>query len=505
MPFPVKLPIALRLFFAVVITAITVTAAGLWMLNEEVQRGFNRYVTEVELIRLSPLAAALEQTYKSEGSWPAITEDARKGWLKQTAMRLRNSPSARYSGMFPEGDRMGPPPDFMRDGPSGHPGPHPPNGAMHWGPPPRGMPPDRLSLHDRAGLLDANGNYLAGMPSPPEAPRRELTVAGKLVGYLTLVEAVDPVDALAKTFLADQTRDLLIISAICIGLSALAAALLAAHFRGPIRTLVHAAEELTLGRFHTRINSRRSDELGTLAQSFNHLAFMLERHEASRRQWVADTSHELRTPVAVLRAQIEALQDGVREPNPAQFAAMQRQVVALGTLIDELHELARADVGQLTYRMVRQDPWALIEAEAEGFRDRFQAAGLRLRLDAPHSRPELLIDANRLRQVIANLLENSLRYTDAGGEVALSAHSTPTDWICRVDDSSPGVSDEDLSHLGERFFRVEQSRNRALGGTGLGLALCQRIAEAHGGKLGFSHSPLGGLCVELHIRMEEKA
>lgn len=506
-----KVSISLRLFFAVLLTALAVAATGLWMLRDSVQRGFARYVTEIELKQLEPLAQALEKEYARQGHWPG--KDEASHWLSQQVERLRGSPGAGASGLFGEPRRTGPAPGpDAPPAPSGTPPPPLPEFASapypDRAPPPRflgapkddrppGPPPDRFSLRDRIGLTDATGQVLAGLPPSPEALRRALEVNGKTVGHLTLATAASPSDAIAQAFLLAQRRQLLLIALVCIGLSGLSAAMLAAHFRKPIRQLVNATAQLTRGHFGTRIDSARSDELGTLAEAVNHLAIMLEQHEASRRQWVADTSHELRTPVAVLLAQIESLLDGVRQPSPAQFAAMQRQIAVLGKLIEELHQLSRADVGQLKHQMTLLNPWDIVVAEAESFRDRFANAGLRLHVEPPLQSPQVMADASRLQQVIANLLENSLRYTDVGGEVRITSTLQNRRWLLYIDDSPPGVPDEALAQLGTRFFRVERSRNRALGGSGLGLALCQRIMAAHGGQMQFSHSPLGGLRITL--------
>jgi len=203
----------------------------------------------------------------------------------------------------------------------------------------------------------------------------------------------------------------------------------------------------------------------------------------------------------VLRAQLEAIQDGVRQADPDHVAAMLRQVLALNRLIDELYALARADVGALECRQERVDLWALAEEEATGFGSRFAAAGLALDLQPPPS-TLVVADPDRMRQVLRNLLENSLRYTSAGGRVALSAQAVDRRLVLAVDDSAPGVPDDALARLGERFYRVDASRSRAGGGTGLGLALCRRLVEAQGGTLAFAHSPLGGLRVTVSLPLE---
>jgi len=495
----VTFPIGLRLFMAVLLTSLAVSATGVWMLRDSMQRGFARYVGEIELKRLEPLAEALEASWRG-GGWPdRATEQptAQTQWLVNQLDGLRDAPGARFSGLFPEPPGMADHPPPEQKAPPARPGSPPPDRGFGNGPAPWSAPPEHYRLAQRIGLLTPTGQLLAGQPADESALRRPLQANGQVVGYLTLTLAASPSDAIEQAFLLDQRRYLLLIAGVCIALSALAAALLAAHFRSPVLRLLQATHRLMRGEFDTRTDIARSDELGMLAQAVNELARMLAQHEASRQQWIADTSHELRTPVAVLQAQIEALQDGVRAPEPAQFAAMQRQVLALGKLIDELHQLASADAGQLQHQFERLEPWDVVSAQADGFADRVASAGLSLHL-LPLAQPvSILADAARLQQVLGNLLENSVRYTEAGGQVRLCAEVCDGRWLLHVDDSAPAVPEHALTQLGQRFFRVERSRSRARGGSGLGLALCRRIMAAHGGDLRFTHSALGGLRVTL--------
>ncbi|WP_028537301.1 ATP-binding protein [Paludibacterium yongneupense] len=476
-----KFPIALRLFCTVLLTCMLVAACGLWMVQTRLEQGFAGYVTEVELSRLDAMVNRLQGVYSARHDWSAIPPAARTNWLPSQFMRMLI-------------DSGGIPPD--EPAAAGLPWPVKPK---PFSPPPIPMPMDRLALHVRASLLDADGHYLSGAQTTADDPRRALRVDGKVVGYLVLRRQADPRDVLVQTFLREQSRELLLIGLACIALSALAAAILATQFRAPIQRLVGAARQLTEGHFDTRIASRRSDELGELAHAFDRLAGMLEQHEAMRRQWIADTSHELRTPLAVLRAQVEALQDGIRLAGPEQFAAMHRQILTLSKLVEDLNALASADVGQLVLRATLLDPWELAVAEAQASSDRFARQQLKLEWQDPAQRPLVMADADRLRQVCANLLENSLRYTHPGGSVRLSAFSGEQHWTLVVEDSAPKVPEEALPHLTERFFRVESSRSRALGGSGLGLSVCERIALAHGGGLRFGASELGGLRVEFFI------
>ncbi|MDQ2822098.1 MAG: ATP-binding protein [Pseudomonadota bacterium] len=274
--------------------------------------------------------------------------------------------------------------------------------------------------------------------------------------------------------------------------------LLAANFRKPIERLAQGARALADGRFETRLAQDRGDELGDLAASFNLLAARLDAMEEERSQWVADTSHELRTPLSVLRAQLEAIQDGVRTADAATVASMLRQVLSLNALIDDLYALARLDVGVPDYAFAALDLPALVREQVLAFDAKFAAAGLRIDM-ADDGVGSVMGDAQALRRVLANLLENCCRYTAAGGAVRVHCSADARTATLTVDDSAPGVAPADLARLGQRFFRTDASRSRALGGAGLGLALSQRIVAQHGGLLRFGQSPLGGLRVVVSL------
>ena len=198
---------------------------------------------------------------------------------------------------------------------------------------------------------------------------------------------------------------------------------------------------------------------------------------------MADISHELRTPLAVLRAELEAIQDGIRPMTPAALEPLQGEVQQLGKLIDDLHELSVTQNGALSYRFAVLDLDGVLQAALAAVRGRFADAGLAL--ETAPAGAVLLIegDERRLQQLFANLLENALRYTDAGGRVAarIQPHADRVD--IHIEDSAPGVDAAHRERLFERFYRVEGSRNRASGGSGLGLAICRNIVEAHGGTI----------------------
>jgi two-component system sensor histidine kinase BaeS len=258
-----------------------------------------------------------------------------------------------------------------------------------------------------------------------------------------------------------------------------------------------ATHRLAAGDYGTRVDTRSSDELGQLAQDFNHLASALERNEELRRNMVADISHELRTPLAVLRGELEAVEDGVRAMSPQTIVSLQAEVSLLSKLIDDLHELSLADVGALTYRMARVDVGALLRQTAGMFQDRMARKSLGMQIELPADLPAIQGDAQRLTQLFTNLIENSMRYTDPNGMLQITAHAAGSDVIIVLQDTAPGVPEDMLPRLFERFFRVESSRNRQHGGSGLGLAICQRIVEAHDGRIEALPSDLGGLQLRL--------
>jgi two-component system sensor histidine kinase BaeS len=534
-----RISIGHRLFASVLLAILAVTATGIVLMRQNVLRSFSEYAVNIELDRLEELSAALARRYQSGGGWgflPASQADRRRSIAAELA-RLQSSRLAQGVPVTPAAPAPPAPPAPpvppvpaapAAPGVAAAPvdGGRPTGGAAHAVaaiklpslpplPAPAAAPPapaapdavadvDQLGLQDRVTLLDASGRYLAGRVAGREAgARREIVVAGRTVGYLAVARVMRPSDALAAAFLEQLKSSLWAIVAASVALSALAAVLLAAHFRKPIGRLAAGARALADGRFDTRLPHGRSDELGELAHSFNQLAQRLGSMEESRRQWVADTSHELRTPLSVLRAQLEAIQDGVRTADAQNVAAMLRQVLSLNQLIDQLYALARFDVGALDCQRVPLDLWALATQCAAAFQDRLHTAGLALDTGPAPSSANVLADPERMRQVFANLFENAVRYTCAGGRVALHglAHDGRVELV--IEDTAPGVPDHALERLSERFYRIDAARSRTQGGAGLGLALCRRILEAQGASLGFAHSPLGGLRVTITFPPEQ--
>jgi signal transduction histidine kinase len=231
----------------------------------------------------------------------------------------------------------------------------------------------------------------------------------------------------------------------------------------------------------------------------------LEEGEHARRRWVADTSHELRTPITILSTHLDALRDGMIELTPNELEVLSDTVQSMERLVTDLHQLARSDASALAFEYEDVELAELFDELEQAFALRFAQYELTLTLHG--LTPGLTVRADRLRlaQVLSNLWSNTLRYTDRGGRAEVTLTHAHGQVCIRCDDTGPGVPDAALARLFERFYRVDASRSRAGGGSGLGLAICQSIVEAHGGQIRASHSALGGVCIDMTLPQGARA
>jgi len=541
-----RVPIALRLFLTVLLTTLVITTVSLGVLHWTMQKNFARYVADVEMQKLDHVISNLAGVYTVYHDWgnaiqaqilqiegkaaPDDYDRLSRWWLRRQydiALQQRYFQDNSLMNVSPNLDKAGQHkpildetelkmielnlpseyqpfeglqfplssnqnmfrPDKKNEGTQTDSTPSQSKKKQFI------STPDRLGLSSRLSLYDANRQFVVGEPSDIPVSYRPIMVNNKVVGYLGLKPVLDQDDALSINFFSNQKRYLLLVYGLTFLTSLIAALLLATYFKKPIQRLLNATRELTKGHYQHQVKINRNDELGDLSTEINQLAVILDQHERSRRQWVADTSHELKTPLAVLQAQIEAMQDGIRKPTPEHFEAMLRQVTSLKKLTQDLADLAQAEAQQLTCYLAEVNPWNVLLQEVENFKPKFVQANLSISVQGEGA--NLQLDIDRFKQIMVNLLGNSIRYTEAGGEVRVHTEQSATHWSVIVDDSPFGLTDEQLARLGERFYRVDDSRTRSTGGTGLGLALSGKIAQALGGKLSFEHSPLGGLRCKL--------
>lgn len=488
-----------KLFLAILATCIVLLISMHWAVRISFERGFIDYIKRGNEQRLTMLGDALSEQYALHGNWKFLRNNDR------FIFQLLKSFDRDNDDRFPGGRKTnaGGTPDGRLDiGPPDIDGP-PPDGPPPDGP--RGPGPD-MPPHGWRTLfwvVDQKGRVLVGPRErvPEDGSRRNIVVNGVSVGAVI----ASPVERLTRNtdinFDRQQKRTSWLIVALSTILAALATFPLARGLLAPVKRLVEGTHRLAAGDFTTRVAVSSSDELGRLAQDFNQLASTLERNQQMRRDLMADISHELRTPLAVLRGELEAIQDGVRKFTPDSVTSLQAEVATLTKLVDDLHQLSMSDEGALAYQKTSVDIITLLEVAAGAFRERFASRGLTIAVSLPEN-ATVFGDGDRLMQLFNNLLENSLRYTDSGGRLLISASQTGRRIILDFADSGPGVSDQQLERLCERFYRAEGSRNRASGGSGLGLAICVNIVAAHGGTLRADHSPFGGVSIKVELPLE---
>jgi two-component system sensor histidine kinase BaeS len=476
-PVVMKLGITAKLFGAILLANIVMAVAFGVAIEVSVRQGFLDYVKEREERRLASISHVLAEEYAKRGDWAFLRGD-RDLWI--SILRQPPPPGA--------GPQERPPPPM-----SSFPGEfgHQPGRS-------KGRPEMRGRFYDGVVLEDAQHVPVIGQPLASGEPLVAPVVhEGATVGWLKL-QRPQQIAGPDSRFLDQILKTGWIVAGIALLLAAIVAFVMAHRLLAPIRRLAAATHRLSLGDFSKNVPVVSEDELGQLTRDFNRLAATLRDADEARRGFLADISHDLRTPLSILRAELDALHDGVVPVTPQAVASLHAEVAMLGHLVTDLYELAVSDLGPGGYQFERVDVASLVAEAAESFRPRMAARSLALDTRGiPQSPVFARGESRRLMQLLVNLLENSLRYTDAGGSVALAVHEERDDVVVDVMDSAPGVEESLRPRIFERLFRVEPSRSREYGGAGLGLALCRSIARAHGGQIEAKASPLGGLWIEL--------
>ncbi len=271
-------------------------------------------------------------------------------------------------------------------------------------------------------------------------------------------------------------------SVVAVVVAVAVAGVLGARLARPLREIGGAARRIAEGDYEARIPRQGPEEIVSLSDSFNQMAAALEEQERMRREFIANAAHELRTPLTNLQGYLEALRDGVIEPERATFESLLDEADRLVRLSRSLDTLSAGDAGVPTV-VVDLDLAAAIRAAVDLVRPAARSAGLELDVDLPASLPARG-DMDQLAQVVGNLLQNAVRYTPSGGRIAIRAERRPADVLVSVANSGDGIPATDLPHVFERFYRVDKSRDRARGGAGIGLAIVRQIVEAAGGAVG---------------------
>ncbi|RIH87040.1 sensor histidine kinase [Calidithermus roseus] len=303
-------------------------------------------------------------------------------------------------------------------------------------------------------------------------------------------------------FLERLQRSLTWATLASVGLGILMAFAFARRLARPLEAISQGANRLAQGELTVRIPTPKgNDEVSQLARNFNAMAQSLERLEKERRAMIADIAHELRTPLTVMQGRLEAIQDGVIRLDDSEIARLHHQTRLLSRLVEDLRTLSLVDAGRLALERQPLELRELLASAAQSFRPRAEARQARLELDLPHQPISLSADPDRLAQVVGNLLTNALNHTPAHGRIVISAGQEDGHAWFSVADTGPGIPEEALPKIFDRFYRVEQSRNRQTGGTGLGLSIVRALVELHGGRVSASNRPEGGAVFRVELPM----
>lgn len=466
---------------AVAISVLALGSFTSWHLSQ----GFTAYLQARDLERFDKFVALVTERMASN---PSLSS----GTVGSPDMPALLREIAVGEGVVPEQGTFVPPPP-RPDGLPGRP----------KGPPPG---PSSGGFGSRVALVWPDGRHWVG-PSigRDEAGmvERPVSVNGHTLALARLRPLGQAPEAMETQFLRQQ---FLGITGVAMGLMLLAllsAIWLARQWIRPLVAVQDATARIARGELDVRVPLKRSDEIGDVVQNVNTMAESLQRMESARRRWMADLSHELRTPLTVLRGEIEALVDGVRPLNAGAMVSLQEEAFRLGALVDDLHLLAMADLRSLPCRFDKVDAVEIAQSALQ--RHALAAAEAGLQLGWAKGRPAplpVVWDARRIEQVLNNLIQNSLRYTDAPGRIEIDLKATPDCVQLSVDDSAPGLAAADMHRIFEPLYRADSARSRHNGGSGLGLSISAAIVHAHSGLVSAHASSLGGLRIEVDLPLQ---
>ena len=498
-----KLSIGKKLFIAIVVTVGVVIVFISVLITLIMRAGFTQYILQAELDRFDQVIIDLAERYDpAQPNWPDFQNN-------------RRAFNALVRNAIPPGGINRPRPKL--NGQARVKGEQRAKGQL------RAPVRDPLSIGQRVAVLDTDKAFLFGAEFDlDDGGLRDITIldeAGndQLIGYIILRKpgsnnrgannggANARQNGATEIFLNDQIKSLGITLVLAMLLSAIAAYLLARQFTRPVNHLVSGTQRLALGEYDLRLQKTSEDEFGNLVAQFNLLAEQLEANEKAERQWMSDTSHELQTPLAVLRAEIEALQDGIRQPDEKTLSTLHQSVTRLSGLVKDISQLSHAREGRLVATWTTEDISVMAAQAAQKASGLTQEAGLDLQADL---KDPIMAECDHMRigQLLDNILTNARHYTSSPGFIKISTKTSQLNGqdavTIRVDDSNSKPSDEAMGKLFDRFYREDASRTRGVkktGGSGLGLAICKLIVEAHNGTILAEESPMGGLAMVIQL------
>lgn len=507
-----------RLFVKLLLVMLATSSAVVILMVLGMQfliyHNFTDYVLQQDLDRLDGLVGALADEYRSADNWERFRNNPRK-WHDMVAryvpvrepaqppppeneipgetVPLKKQSVPRNAEVRPEDQNL-PKRDYR-------------SRFQSWDRPPMPAPhrpvPEVAALARRLSLFDESRQLIFGNPIQSEQVFRQIKTGGRIIGWLGLQKDRQMMSPTDISFLREQSRAFYAIGVIVFILAVLVSVVFSGHLTAPIKKMALATRAIRNRRFDTRITIASNDELGQLAEDFNAMVQTLQNFENIRRQWLTDIAHELRTPLAVLRGEIEALQDGIRQMNPQAVDSLHAEVMVLSNIVDDLSLIAKTDSGIIEMKPVPVDPVQVLRTSIERFKVRFEDRRLVLRERISNDGRKTMGDADKMTQVFGNIFENIVRYASSPGTVWVSAEAENNHFKIMVEDTGPGVPEASLPRLFDRLYRTDAARSRETGGSGLGLSICKTIIDAHGGSIRAENSASGGLRIVIELPFNE--
>jgi signal transduction histidine kinase len=360
------------------------------------------------------------------------------------------------------------------------------------GPMPFGMMSPQAMPAGEIVLVDADFNILIGGRGTRPGQRISheqlrdalpVEVDGAIVGFVLLRRDAFREQPNEAAFLQRLTQSLLLGSLAVIALALILGLILARSLTNPLRQLTSATRRVAAGDLEFKLDISSQDELGELAQSFNMMNQRLAQLRDDRRQMTADIAHELRTPVSVILGYADGLKEKVIHPSQETFDLIQEQAEQLEHLIEDLRILTQAEAGELSIDIAATDPLPLVERAMAAFEHQAARQGITLTVAPEGESPAIMVDPDRFRQVLANLISNALQNTPSGGQITTRVTSDEKRVLISVIDTGPGIPPENIDRIFQRFFRLDPSRSRDTGGSGLGLSIARSLVERQGGQI----------------------
>lgn len=325
--------------------------------------------------------------------------------------------------------------------------------------------PTFVATHTRQMLASPGMTRMMGGPWAPGSPMEQL---------------------LEEAFREAMTQALLVSAATAVVAALVVSVFVSRQIVWPVRRMAQASRRIASGHYAERVAilpHNQGDEIGQLGASFNEMADALEQAERRRLELIGDVAHELRTPVTTLEGYLEGLLDGVVQPSGETWTRLHDEAGRLRRLVDDLQELSRAEARQISLTARAVAPAEIARAALDRMMPGFEEKGLALSANVPSTLPRVWADPDRAIQVLTNLLSNALRYTPAPGKVDITVERVGDTIAIHVRDTGVGLTPEQREHVFDRFYRVDKSRSRALGGSGIGLTISRALVEAMGGRI----------------------